>query len=333
LAIAQGVSTENGGDLMKERVSVGTNAFEWLITVPNVKLEYDLLPGEFNNKSLVASLKYNWNTWHQQPTYYVFNALNMRVEYRYHYRCRSLKEGETFNWKSLSSWTSLGRPNPRTWLAHYIGPYVDFSTFSIKMSPTGRQGWQAGLGVSAGVEFPLYQYKDRAIDMDLGAAAGLSVSKYDFYTLSKGASSYMTTGKDAKVMILPVLAEIRAAFTLRKVSVRERYKSVDPEIPRYNLALQDIDFVFNNVNQEIFVSYLDKAHLQELLNDKEAYQKEYIEWVNEAADGLRQNTIDPLPVNAKRKAKLLRIIQQKQKKAISAFSFTPPSSEKEETEE
>jgi hypothetical protein len=84
-----------------DRFSFRTNAVDWLLTIPNVSVSFDLFPGEYNKMDVLLGVRYNWNTFHKLPTYYVFDVFDARAEYRYHFRFEQLGSGEKPNFFSL----------------------------------------------------------------------------------------------------------------------------------------------------------------------------------------------------------------------------------------
>lgn len=295
-------------------ISLSTNALEWLLTVPNVQVGFDLSSGEYNNKSIHLGAKYNWDTWHKLPPFYVFNVLDFRGEYRYHYRHVQLNPGEPFKFFSLP------RRNPRPWLAHYVGGYTDWSSFSLKPGKTGRQGWQAGVGATAGIEFPLYEYGSGAVDMDLGVSAGLCIANFFKYGLNESATVYVVENEKAKWMVVPVITELRAAFTWRKASVRTKYVKTDPEIPVYKQAISDIESDFRTTTKADFDDYQKSiGRLSEIQKVDTTYRGEFIRWIKITEDDLLQRDVEMLPVNDARKAKLRKFVLSLGKKAIRDF--------------
>lgn len=231
-----------------KRFSISTNALEWLLTVPNLGIEFDLSGGEYNNQSILVAAKYNWDTWHQHPAYYVFNLLDVKGEYRYHFRFQQAGKDEKFKLFSLN------RKNPRTHLAYYIGTYGNYMQYSVKPGKSGLQGWGASLGGVIGFEKPLYEYDKSSIDLDLGLALGVGFSLFDRYRMSSSGDNYALQGNGW--MIMPVLAEVRAAFTWRPVSVKDKYIERDPQIQVYKNKLADIKSNFEiSTNKEAFFDF------------------------------------------------------------------------------
>lgn len=272
-----------------ERFSFRTNTLDWLATIPNATIGFDLLPGEYNNMSVLAGIKWNWNTFHKIPDYYVFNVFDVRAEYRYHFRFTKVPEGQK------PKFFSKERRNPRTWLARYLGGYVNYGTFSFKPGATGRQGWQVGLGVSAGVEFPLYQYKSGAIDMDLGASAGVTVSRFNLYSLNEGHSAFVMG--ESRFMILPTIAELRAVISWRKTSVKQKYLKEDPEKDLYAQALKDVRSDFENTNKITFDESRTRAQERLYQQSDSAYVADFKAWLQENLDDelkkIEQSNVSP----------------------------------------
>ena len=258
------------GDLL-DRFSFGTNAFEWLLTVPNASVEFDLYPGPYNRSTLLAGMKYNWNTWHRLPPYYVFNVWDVRAEYRYHHRFTQQDDEKRFTWLNFL------HLDKRPWIAYYAGVYADYSNFSIKFTSTGRQGRQGGMGLSLGMELPLYQYKRGAIDLDLGFSAGVTYATYDYFALNSSATSYELTGNCS--LVLPVVSEVRAVFNWRTVSVKDKYVKSDPQIPLFENALADIRTNFENTTRQAFDESRTKKESAAYAKSDSLYRAAFTQWV------------------------------------------------------
>ncbi len=281
-----------------DRFSIRTNAIDWLLTVPNIQIGFDVLPGKYNEYSALIGAKYNWNTFHQLPAFYVFNVLDIRGEGRYHFR----------------------RPQ-KPWLAFYVGGYADFSTYSLKITQRGRQGWQTGLGVSGGFEIPLYGYKSGVIDLDLGASAGLSLASFDYFTLSNSQTAYVSMGADRQLRVLPVITEIRATFSWRKHSVKEKYLEKDPDIKQVKQKLQDIDNNFKDTGKKTyddFVSSKSKKERAAIAASDSLYRAGFEEWL---ASDVQYNLgqIEEMTIAPKRKEVLRKAVHRHEARIKSEF--------------
>ena len=189
-------------------------ALELLCTIPNIGAEYDLTDSPYNRLTLSLSAKYNPDTWHTLAPVTVFNLLEFRSECRWWYRQK----------ESAIKFFSNG--------AFYVGGYLHGGSFSVKMSPTGRQGLLFGIGASYGYDFPLYTFKKFCIDFEIGASLGYGVSRYDCYRMNSTETDYVILPNDSghwRVIPYPILSELRASFVFRTLSIKDKYKKEDPE--------------------------------------------------------------------------------------------------------
>lgn len=293
-----------------DRFSFRTNAVDWLLTIPNVSVSFDLFPGEYNKMDVLLGVRYNWNTFHKLPTYYVFDVFDARAEYRYHFRFEQLGSGEKPNFFSLK------RKNPRHHIAHYVGAYANAGTFAFKVSADGRQGFQGGVGVSFGIELPLYQYKKGAIDLDLGASIGAMYNNFNLFTLNGANSAYVNNGKGWAV--IPMLSELRATFAWRTRSVRDRYLKDDPEIPRFRDALNSIRGDFASVDKKTFDESRTKKEAKELAQSDSLYRAAFISWVNENVED-QKGRVQYYNVTPEHEEQLKKEIDKLGQKAIADF--------------
>ena len=196
------------------RLGLKINALELLCTIPNIGAEYDLTDSPYNRLTLSLSAKYNPDTWHTLAPVTVFNLLEFRSECRWWYRQK----------ESAIKFFSNG--------AFYVGGYLHGGSFSVKMSPTGRQGLLCGIGASYGYDFPLYTFKKFCIDFEIGASLGYGVSRYDCYRMNSTETDYVILPNDSghwRVIPYPILSELRASFVFRTLSIKDKYKKEDPE--------------------------------------------------------------------------------------------------------
>ena len=213
-----------------DRFSFKTNALEWLLTIPNAGVEFDLSPSAFNRMSIGVSAKYNWNTYHRYVPSTVFNMFDVRPEFRYYYRTRQRpvyryrthryidravtgpdgavdsvqldkydheweRYRESIDGRGFSGWFrdevwTLERSNPKPQRAQYIGAYADYGSFSLKFGQKGISGQSIGLGASYGWGMPLYEYNRGAVDIEFGFSVGLMVTEYDVFTHNPDGNYY-----------------------------------------------------------------------------------------------------------------------------------------------
>lgn len=214
-----------------DRIAVRTNAFDWMLTVPNLAFEFDLKNSEFNDITVGLSAKYNWNSWHYnrntQRTYappVVFNLLDIRPEVRYWYRTRRAPRNKD-GW-SLESFLK-DRKHPKEGRAYYVGGYTNFSTYTFKLGKKGMQGIAYGLGASAGYSIPMYEYKNGSVDVELGVSAGLQLCTRDMFVHNPDGYFYTQVLEGTKPLHItpfPVVSDVRVAFVWRHKSIKDKVK-------------------------------------------------------------------------------------------------------------
>ena len=172
----------------KDRWGIKTNAVDWLLTIPNIGVEFDLGNTIRNKRTISANIKWNWNTSQTYTPSLIFNVFDARVEWRQYFRTRQ-RGGVT---KDAGLYTRLKetvfttqRKNPRQERAYYWGVYVNASSYNLKIGKEGKQGNAYGAGISVGYTAPLYGYRNNYIDLELGGSAGLLYTSYDVYTTQR----------------------------------------------------------------------------------------------------------------------------------------------------
>ena len=244
-----------------DRWSLKTNAFEWLVTVPNIGVECDVVRTEFKKMSLNLTAKYNWNTYHKLAPATVFDMFDVRPEFRYYFRTSNRK---------------LSRP----WWPMYIGPYLSYGTYSFKIAPKGIRGFAAGAGVSAGYVIPIHEYRRGAVDMELGFSIGMQVCTRDVSTHNPQGHYYVKSEGESKglhVTPFPVVSELRAAFAWRRESIRHQVKiDVDKrqrkeEYRKYLDLMQDDILV--NMPESMAHEYGSREEFEKALQEVTAYLK------------------------------------------------------------
>ena len=236
-ASAETVGVEDGAvskSRFVDRFAFKTNALEWLITIPNFGVEFDLSGSEYNSMTVGLTAKYNWNTTHKYDTWSqgfnpgppsVFNILDIRPEFRYYYRTKTLrkKTADKFDLERLLK----ERKHPRPWRAQYVGAYVNYGNYALKFGERGYQGDVYGLGASFGYGLPLYEYKKGFIDVELGLSVGLQLAVKDVFVHNPDGFVYMKVTSESKGIHLtpfPVVSEMRVAFAWRSKSIKDKVK-------------------------------------------------------------------------------------------------------------
>lgn len=215
-----------------ERISINTNAADWLILMPNIGVEYDLRPEEWNRWALGFKLRGNWNTYHKYKPAQVYNLFEARVEVRNYYRMRGINK----YFPKYEKWDILGKlfynrrdsvrvvdgeeinPSRHPNITYYRGAYLTFSQYSMLVfGSRGNQGIAINAGVMFGVLKPLYQFANgRSIDLDLGISAGLCLTNADEFRHDRESNCYPITKKGSfRIVPFPVINEARVGLVYR----------------------------------------------------------------------------------------------------------------------
>ena len=322
--------TDNAG---ANGFTVKTNAVDWLFTIPNLQFGFDLSSSQYNQEVLLLGAKYRPHTYHNYAPYLLFNVLDIRPEYRHYYRHTQLEsrvEKDTLGRDSIvwekAPLTTTKRKHPRPWQAWYIGAYADYTDYSLKFGEYGRQGWAVGAGVTIGFEIPLYEYKNGAIDLDLGLSAGLVATANQAFKNGDDIYRYVpvTAGdkaKDVPFMLIPMLTEVRATFSWRRKSVRYKYLEPDPVIAYYAQAKKKIsDDMRSSTRHEFNSIYMttskDSLKYQQ---DEAKYKADYQKYLMDAVEDDERNIKENEKITSSMKIKLNRYLQSEKMKNLRQF--------------
>lgn len=237
---------------MRERWGFKTNAVDWLLTIPNVGVEFDLGQTSRSKRTVNANLKWNWNTSHKYKPSTVFNLFDFRVEWRQYFRTRQQNVPITLKKDGFKKYIkehifSTKRNHPRDSRAYYWGVYANAASYNIKFGKEGRQGNAFGAGISLGYTMPLYGYGSESsgrhfIDLEMGGALGLLFTNYDVYEFDDESDCYPIIEDKCKgghLVPLPLVTDLRVAFVYRFKSVKDKYKqSVERRFDKRQQILQ-----------------------------------------------------------------------------------------------
>lgn len=242
-----------------DRAAVKTNAFEWLITVPNIAFEYDFVRTDYRKVSLTLGAKYNWNTYHKLAPATVFDLFEFRPEFRYYFRTKNLK---------------VSRP----WWVMYVGPYASHGTYTFKLSQKGISGYASGAGISAGYVIPMYEYGKGAIDVELGASVGVQVCTKDVFTHNPEGHYYTRLEEESvgrHVTPFPVISELKVAFVWRKESIRHQVKTDMKKAERKALYQKNLRLMIEDIDahlpMELCAQYESIEDLEKELDNRVEY--------------------------------------------------------------
>lgn len=243
----------------KDRWGFKTNAIDWLLTVPNVGVEFDLGNTIRNKHTIGANLKWNWNTSQKYKPSIVFNLFDARIEWRQYFRTRRRYTNTTMKngfMKYLNdNIFTTKRKNPRDWRAYYWGIYANAASYNFKLGKQGIQGNSYGAGVSLGYTAPLYGYRNNYVDLEIGGSVGLAYAKYDVYEHDAESDCYPRIADKCKgghLVPFPLITDLRVAFVYRFVSVKDKYKqSVTRRIDIQNEKRAKLNAAINEMRMRI----------------------------------------------------------------------------------
>lgn len=242
---------------MKQRFGFRTNAVDWVLTIPNISVEFDLGNTIRSKRTISAGLKWNWRTSHQIAPPQVFNIFDARVEWRQYFRTRQrggVTENPGLYTRLKERVFTTKRVSPRTDRAYFWGIYAHASNYSIKFAKEGKQGTAYGAGLSLGYTKALYGYEKGYIDLELGGSVGLIYNSYDVYTHDKESNVYGFDPAKSKsgIVPFPVITDLRAAFVYRFMSVADKYKaSAERRIDRINDKRNAANAIIQNMRVRI----------------------------------------------------------------------------------
>ncbi len=237
-AITEDKEKNDSTVLFKDRIGVRTNAVNWFLMTPNIGVEYDIVNTKYKKVSLSLNGKYNWNSNFKRTKRYAYNIAGLKAEGRWYFRTYKREQWETDWFNSVEGfydklqakrYSIRSRNNPRTYRAYYIGPYLSYDKYTLKLTDTGYQGSAIGFGLTFGYDIPLYKYNNgSAIDFEFGASAGFIYTGYDKFAYDPDSYCYHYTGtKESHFVPFPMLTDVNVAFVYRMKSIREQIKEVD----------------------------------------------------------------------------------------------------------
>lgn len=322
MVFAQGTEAgKEGASSVLDRLAVKTNAVDWLATIPNIGLEFDLKDSEFNNMTLGLSAKYNWNTYHRHdlsdnyapPS--VFNLFDIRPEFRYYYR--DVEKGTLGKRWTVDKFLKE-KKRPKSWRANYVGAYVNYGTYALKFGEKGYQGNAIGIGASAGYSFPMYEYKTGAIDIELGFSVGLQVATKEKFVHNPDGYFYakIDGGRDHFGLTpFPVVSDLRVAFVWRHKSIKDKVK-VDEDRQEveahYNTIV--VDYNYDQCTKEIYdetlVNTKGERESARIRADEEEYRAGFAKLLDEQQATLTQNLTQAFPEGFRKDERVIAIVKE-----------------------
>lgn len=221
---------------IKERISIHTNAIDWIVLTPNIGVEFDLSDMDWGRNTILFSGKWNGNSSHTLKPAWVFNRMELRGEYRHYFRTQpggSLRTSDTAKISLKDRFNYLvgeKKKKPRTWRAYYYGGYASYGNYSIKLAKEGKQGTYISAGASFGFGIPLYSYKENSLDFELGGSLGFVFTRYDVFTHDAESNCYPRIPEKSKnwhVKPYPIPTNLHVSFVYRFRSIKNKYKAIN----------------------------------------------------------------------------------------------------------
>ena len=330
---AEAFAIEEGEEVVKspgiDRWAFRTNALEWLLTIPNFGVEFDLVNSPYNKYSLGLTAKYNWNTTHMYAPPTVFNLLDVRPEFRYYFRTTQRGDKKVDDDGKKIKYGPFAVKNPKPWRAYYLGGYANYANYTFKFGKTGHQGYAIGLGAQFGYAVPLYQYKKGAIDVEFGVAAGLQVATHDRFEHNPDGYFYTKLEDKSKGLHLtpfPVVSELKVAFVWRHKSIKDKVqedeekKKMEERIERARKQISEPFIDAKAKFDEQLGWTMDESDIKKLMANTEAYKASFEQYINDEATRLRESTIPNFKIDDKMKEKLSHEMEEHIEQAHKEFN-------------
>lgn len=322
----------------KGRWGIKTNAVDWLLTVPNIGVEFDLGNTIRNKRTIGANIKWNWNTSQKYTPSLIFNVFDARVEWRQYFRTRrrytstTLKEG-VFKYLNDNIFTTK-RKKPRDWRAYYWGIYANASSYNLKLGKQGIQGNSYGAGISLGYTAPLYGYRKNHIDLELGGSIGLAYADYDVFEHDAESGCYPRIADKCKgghLVPFPLITDLRVAFVYRFISVKDKYKQsvtrrvdireekrnrLNAAINKMRARIDSLNSVYSKQGATLPDSLLNKEEQKEW---KKMQKEAQLKAQEEADKKLQQQIADSLGIQLSDTVPLTKDQQKALRKAEKAI--------------
>lgn len=193
-----------------ERLSIRTNTVDWVTTVPNVSVEFDVSDSVYNRWSLGAGFKFNYIPFSTGfESRFTYKIADVRLEARRYFRSYQM-----FSYRTGGK----ARSNRGWWRAYYVGPYLSYTRYAFQLMGPGYKGKALSLGVTGGYNIPLYETRrGGSIDLDLGLSVG---ALYVDHLRKTSDERYIP---ETRFLPYPMLTDLRVGLVYRWRSVRKKY--------------------------------------------------------------------------------------------------------------
>lgn len=355
---AQVMERKTGVDTLSaaERLSVRTNAADWLMLLPNIGVEYDIRNTNWSRWSIGLNLRSNWQSSHTYKPGIVYNLTGIRAEVRNYRRTRQIEYTDTIydkNGNPVSIESSKGL-KPHYWPTarffstrrkkikhplntYYRGLYLSYNDFSLKFAKEGKQGSALGVGMTYGIIRPLYEYTNgNSLDFELGISGGIAYAKYDTYRHDRESDCYsVVESKDWHIIPYPVISEVKVGFVYRfgNYPITKKYRwRYDVDIP-YQNKYNSIALAKSNWRE------FDKPDLKRKKHEADSIRKATkkanklkAKLADELRDSLRKDSIQKAKIENKRLKQVEEALQDSLK-AVKQLEKKRDKAKKKEEEE
>ena len=209
---------------LAERIALKTSAFDWLILIHNIGVEFDVKNVTWNRWTVGLNLRYNWQTSHTYKPDMVYNLFEVRLEGRQYWRARQIggnpahpAKHNHFYDRVFSIRRSRVKHPRTTW---YRGVFASYMKYSFKLGAQGHQGDGVMLGVSYGFIRPMYAFANgNSLDLEIGASVGALVTKNFKYTYDAESDCYPVESiKGWHLVNYPVINDIHVGNVKRFIN-------------------------------------------------------------------------------------------------------------------
>jgi len=217
---------------MKERVSLRTNVVDWALMIPNIGVEYDLRPENWNRYAVNLNLRYRPHTSGTFVRPVVYDIFEATVEGRMYWRERKAEPSGYLRrhihwWDKLLSCRTMLPSHPK-WI-FYRGAYLSYSDYNLYLrGRDGKDGEAIMAGMTWGFVKPFIAFQNgNSLDMEFGISAGAAYLRNNSYRHDNKTNSYPRQGtSDWHFLSYPMVRDLHVAVVYRfgKYPIQKKYR-------------------------------------------------------------------------------------------------------------
>lgn len=196
--------------------SIRTNTIDWVTTVPNIAVEFDVSNSVYNRWALGVGFKFNYIPRHTDfSSRFTYKIEDARLEARRYFRSYQM-----FPYRSRN----ITRNNSAWWRAYYVGPYVSYTRYALQLADPRYKGKVLSVGLTGGYNVPLYETRHGgSVDLDLGLSIGALY-------LDHQKKNDVTSKVVSRVLPYPMITDLRVGFVYRWRSIRKKYVDLNDKM-------------------------------------------------------------------------------------------------------